>query len=72
MKKVTARSKFTYITSAQWADAIKVLACEHAGHTLPNTLRKKLMNQLRGPFAKGIEREQAIKIIDAMGWRIRD
>jgi hypothetical protein len=72
MKKVTARTKFTLVTSAQWADAIKVLAGEHAGHTLSHTLRKKLMNQLRGPFAKGMTREQAIKIIDAMGWRIRD
>jgi hypothetical protein len=54
-------------------DAIKILQCEIlVSPKLNRGLTKKLQNQLRGPFAKGMTQEQAVKVIDAMGWRVKD
>jgi hypothetical protein len=60
------------ITSKQWVEAIAILTLmpTTGKRELPHHLQKQLRDQLRGPFAKGMSREQAVKIIDSIGWRI--
>jgi hypothetical protein len=67
-------TKLRYITTIQWTEAVKILTTGNqlGCRELSHHLQKQLIDQLRGPFAKGMSREQAVKVIDAMGWRIRD
>lgn len=61
------------ITKEQWTEAIKILM---GTPTTSRALRyadvRKLKANLRGTFAKGMSQTQAVQIIDAMGWRIKD
>ena len=68
MKHRTTKLK---ITSKQWAEAIKILKGEIDGsRELTMSMNQKLRRQLRGPFAHGMTQQDAVKVIDELGWRI--
>lgn len=58
-------------TTRQWVDAIKILKGEIDGsRELSMSMNQKLKRQLRGPFANGMSQQDAVKIIDELGWRV--
>jgi hypothetical protein len=59
------------VSSAQWADAIKILMGQDVKtKALAFTDQKTLRAHLRGPFKNGMTQEQAVKVIDTLGWRV--
>lgn len=71
LRKRPTRKTVLRITSKQWADAIKILTCEIKGsRELKMDMQRQLKLHLRGPFAKGMTRDEAVRVIDQMNWRI--
>lgn len=70
-------TKLRYITTIQWTEAVKILTtgnqlgCRELSHHLQKqliALRKQLAANTKEP----ISQEQAVKVIDNIGWRIRN
>ena len=60
------------VSPAYWAAAIKILTGQTvSGKDLPRSVKIQLRENLRGPFAKGMDQQQAVKLLDAMGWRVQ-
>ena len=64
-------TKPKYVDDFKWAAGVRYLM-GHDSDILNSHERKQLQQQFRGPFYHGFkEREDAIKVLDAMGWRIK-
>lgn len=61
------------VHSAQWRDGLKVLT-GFTGNTatLTRSEERTLRTYLRGPLANGMPQEEAVKLLDNLGWRIHD
>jgi hypothetical protein len=72
MRPDNATKRTKTITTAQWTEAVKILtkAIETSTELSANEV-KKLREHHRGPLANGMSQDEAVKVIDEMGWRIK-